>query len=141
LWNTADALPRTWHWCQLCLVDLEHALDFNRKIVRQTRAASDKPRMPPTLAKYCDEQIGSSIHDECVLIEFSRGVHESAKTQTLPDAVEIAIAGDLQLYDKVEQNKLGCFLALLERKMLTEASLKPEFIAPERTLNANHEIA
>ena len=92
----------------------EESLDFHRRVLRQSRDADGRARMPALVAKDRDHQVGRAVHDLRTFDEVGRGIHKAAEPHHPHHLVEIA-ERDFDMGEHIDRAGPRGFLAVLDR--------------------------
>src|SRR5262245_21482902 len=106
--------------------DLEHPVDFHRRIERQYRDTDSGADVAALVAKCHDHEVGGAVHDLRSLHEIRGAVDEAAEPDHARDLVEIA-ERRLDLRQEVNGAGSRAFLAFLDRNIRAQLAGGDEF--------------
>ena len=80
----------------------KHPLDFDEGSERKRRDAHSRSGVTASFPKNPDEEIGGTVDDRRVLLEFRCGIHEPGDFDNLLEPVQIPLAGRLDLGKQID---------------------------------------
>src|SRR5690606_39157481 len=101
---------------------------------RQRIGADGEAGMAAFLGEYLDHQIRGAVDHLRLLAKAVRAVDEAAQLDTAHDAVEIALAGGLEMREDIEAADAGAGLALFGGEILADLALPFQLAVDERHL-------